>query len=334
MSGSTQDTSHLSRIVPAHVETGQVIDVDIEMHSVTVVTQYTQKPLVGVAFATPYQHFTNGEGIYFMPEVGSLVWLCWPSDGSRPFVMGWAPARGEDGGLRANKMALNPGDIYLGTRDENFIILRRGGILQIGGGPLSQRMYLPIENTIKDFCENYGLYSVAGELEWTVDRVETTTDGTRPGRLTIRAREFANDKNPIATLQIGSHKDNTPNILSLNIDESGAEGAAKKQITLELRKDGSALLKCFDKIEIYSGNDLTVYAKKTLALLGKNVVVDANQVAITGKNGVQVITPVLEVVGNLSVKGNIGAANGATGSFLSYTNQTIHVSNGIITSIS
>ena len=327
-----EETAHLDRITPSYVETGQVIDVDIEMYTVSVSTQYTQKPLTGLAFSTPYQHFSNGEGIYFMPEVGSLVWVCWPSDGSRPFVLGWAPAREDSGGLRANKMSLNPGDIYLGTRDENFIILRRGGILQIGGGPLSQRMYLPINNTIKDFCENYSLFSLAGDLEWTVDRAETTTDGKRPGRLSIKAREFANDPNPVAVLEIGSHKGSAQNILSLVIKASGAKGAATK-ISLELRKDGSVYWESQNSVQMLSGTDFTVYAKNTLALLGGTVAINGNQVGITAHGGITATTPSFNISGNVAVAGNVSVGAGASGVFLSYSGQKITVQDGIVISI-
>src|SRR5512142_1614872 len=227
------------RTVPALIETGMVIDVDIETYSLAAVTQYTRKPLTGLAFATPYQHPANGEGIYFMPEAGSLVWICFPSDGSKPFVMAWAPAREPNDSLRSNKMNLNPGDIYLGTRDENFLILRRGGVVQIGGGPICQRMFLPVNNTIRDFCENYSLQSLGGSLEWSIAREESTTDGNRPALLRLYAREYADDEQPVAFLEIGSHSDSAQNILSLVINESGQAGAAKK-ISLEFRKDGSA----------------------------------------------------------------------------------------------
>lgn len=335
------ETAHFSGIGPSYVETGQVIDVDIEMYTVTVVTQYTQKPITGLAFATPYQHYNNGEGIYFMPEVGSLCWLCWPSDGSRPFVLGWAPAREDSGSLRANKMALNPGDIYLGTRDENFIILRRGGILQIGGGPLSQRIYMPVNNTIKDFCENYGLFSVAGDLEWTVDRSETTTDGKRPGRLSIKAREFADDLNPIAVLQIGSHKGSAQNILSLVIKESGAQGAATK-ISLEFRKDGSAnwtyekdvTWTVKDKLTVNVTKDMTFKSGQKARFEGVGAVdieSTTDNVNITGKRLVNIMGPTVNVGAQLNVGGTSGSGSSgldssilADGTFLTWLRSHKH----------
>jgi hypothetical protein len=255
-----------SGLSPSFVETAMVVDVDIETYRVSVLTQHDgQKALTELAFATPYQHYANGEGIYFMPEVGSTVWVCWPSDGSRPFVMAWAPAREENDSLRSNKMELNPGDIYLGTRDDNFCILRRGGVVQIGGGPLSQRMFIPVNNTIKDFCENYGLHSLGGDLEWTIQREEATTDGKRPALLKVRAKEYANDEGEVAVLQIGSHPDQAQNILSLVVNASGAKGAAKK-ISLEFRKDGSAVWKFENNVNWTVKKNLAVRADQNLTL--------------------------------------------------------------------
>lgn len=270
------------RTVPALIETGMVIDVDIETYSLAAVTQYTRKPLTGLAFATPYQHPANGEGIYFMPEAGSLVWICFPSDGSKPFVMAWAPAREPNDSLRSNKMNLNPGDIYLGTRDENFLILRRGGVVQIGGGPICQRMFLPVNNTIRDFCENYSLQSLGGSLEWSIAREESTTDGNRPALLRIYAREYADDEQPVAFLEIGSHSDSAQNILSLVINESGQAGAAKK-ISLEFRKDGSASFNYESDVawdvkgtlSIHSTGDMTLSTDNDMSIAGATVEIEA-----------------------------------------------------------
>ena len=256
------------RLVPAYIECGQVIDVDIEAYTVSVVTEFTRKIISAIPFATPYQHPSNGEGVYFMPEVGSLVWICVPSDGGRPFVISWRPVREDSDSLRANKLALNPGDIYLGTRDENFLILRRGGVVQVGGGPLSQRMFLPVTNTIKDICENYSLISLGGDLEWSIQREEFTTDGRRPALLRLAAREFANDEVPIAILEIGSHPSSSANILSLIINASGQKGAAKK-IGVELRKDGSASFTFESDVEMETEGTFSVRAQQELKLYGK-----------------------------------------------------------------
>lgn len=221
----------------ATIQRGRVLDVDMATYTLVVASEFTKKVLASVPFATPYQHFVNGEGIYFMPEVGSLCWLCEPSDGGMPFVLSWAAGQ-DEGDYRGRKRDLNPGDIFLGTRDENFLVLRRGGIVQIGGGPLSQRMFLPVDNTIKDLCENYSLNTLGGDLEWHVKRSETDTDGKRPTTLRLAARQFANDKNPLAVLEIGSQEGDDATILKLQIKASGEDGAAT-QISLKLTKEGN-----------------------------------------------------------------------------------------------
>jgi hypothetical protein len=224
-------------ITPAIIEMGRILDVNIATYTVSVTTQYSKKPQTGIAFATPYQHMNNGEGIYFMPEVGSVCWICFPSDGNRPFVLAWAAAS-EEGDFRARKMDLNPGDIVLSTRDENFAILRRGGVVQIGSNGLCQRIFLPVNNTIRDFCENYGLHSLAGDLEWSVGRTENTTEGHRPARMRLHAREFADDPKPVAVLEMGSQGEGSDQVFTLSIRSSGAQDASER-ITLNLTKEGS-----------------------------------------------------------------------------------------------
>lgn len=281
------NTPTQSQIVAARIESGIILDVDITTYTVSVTTEFSKKPVTGVKFATPYQHYANGEGIYFMPEVGSLCWVCSPSDHNRPFVIAWGPAS-EDGDARAKKKDLNPGDIYLGTRDDNFIILRRGGVVQIGGGPLSQRMYLPINNTIKDFCENYGLHALGGDLEWTIQRDENTTDGTRPALLSLKAREFADDPMPIAQLQIGSHGSGDERILSLLINDSGASGQAA-QVELSLGKDGSMKFDVKKGVEWTVADTFKLTVKKDLTLhTDANFNVESDKTDIKGSSGITV----------------------------------------------
>lgn len=275
-----------SQTIPAIIESGRILDVDMSTYTVTITTEFTKKPVTGVKFATPYQHYINGEGIYFMPEVGSLCWICFPSDHNRPFVLAWGPAS-DDGDARSKKKDLNPGDIFLGTRDENFIILRRGGVVQIGGGPLCQRMFLPINNTIKDFCENYSLQTLGGSLEWTVQRDVNTTDGTRPSLLSLLAKEFSDDPKPVAQLQIGSHGNNDDRILSLLIKESGQDGAADK-IELSLGKDGSVTWKVAKDVEWTVDGDYKVRSKNLNLEASDAVTMKGKTVTIEGQNGVDI----------------------------------------------
>jgi len=277
-----------SEVIAARIESGIILDVDITTYTVSAATEFSKKPLTGIKFATPYQHYSNGEGIYFMPEVGSLCWICSPSDHNRPFILAWGPAS-EDGDARAKKKDLNPGDIYMGTRDENFLFLRRGGVVQIGAGPLCQRIFLPIANTIKDFCENYGLHTLGGDLEWKVEREESTTDGKRPASLLIAAREFADDEEPIAKLLIGSHGDGDDRILTLLINDKGKSGA-EKQIELSLGKDGKLKLTTKKDAELVIDGEFKLTVKKAITIKTEdNFNVDSKKKAeIKGSDGVDI----------------------------------------------
>jgi hypothetical protein len=223
-------------LVSARIEKARVIDVDTSTYTLTIATAFAKKPMTAIPFATPYQHFVNGEGIYFMPEVGSLCWLCEPSDGCMPFILAWGSGQ-DEADFTARKQSLNPGDIYLGTRDENFMILKRGGVVQIGSTGICQRIFMPLNNLINDFCENYKLNSLGGDLEWVIKRDENTTDGTRPALLKLYAKEFADDPTSIADLEIGSHDNDSKTILSLVIYDNGTAQQQQK-ISLSMTKDG------------------------------------------------------------------------------------------------
>jgi len=284
--------------IPAFIESGRVLDVDISSFTLSVTTQFSKKPQTGITWSSPYLHFVNGEGIHFMPEVGSLCWICFPSDGNRPFVLGWAPAA-DEGNFRARRPDMNPGDLYLGTRDENFLILRRGGVVQIGGGPLSQRLFLPVTNTIKDFCENYSLQTLGGELSWTVQRSENDTDGNRPTVLKVQAREFASDEKPLAELQVGSHGSGQNTILSLTIKESGSQGAARK-ISLTLGKDGNVTWEVAKDVVWTVQGKFTIDAQQdvTVKSAAKVTVSGGSTVEVQGQSGVTIES----AVGIINVK--------------------------------
>lgn len=252
---------------PTQIQSARILDVNLTDYTVVVSSQFLKKPLVGIPFMVPYTHHYSGEGIYFMPEVGSVCWICMPSDGNKPFVLGWGMAS-ESGSYRGRRQDLNPGDIFLGTRDDNFLILRRGGVVQIGAGPLSQRMFLPVNNIIKDLCENYSLQTLGGDLEWTVAREETTTDGHRPARLKVRAKQFADDQAYVSELQIGSHDGDDSLILSLVVNASGDQGAAQK-FSLKIEKNGNITWKSEQNVSWEVKGTYTVKADGDVSMESK-----------------------------------------------------------------
>jgi hypothetical protein len=211
------------------VETCRIINVNTNDWTVDCISELGNKRYFDIQVMSPYFHTTNGEGFYVQPEVGALVWVCVPSAGrfAAPFVMGFQSAHDiAFDGFRGGRQTLNPGDMMMCTRDENFIILRRGGVVQIGATPIAQRFYVPIRNFIRDFCENYELFTFGGDLIWETARDETTTDGTAPTKFMLRTKAKANDKAYAAILSMGSHAEDDNTTLQLEIYESGEDGAA------------------------------------------------------------------------------------------------------------
>ena len=227
-------------VMGALVERGRVVTVNIRDYTCDVTTEFTFKNKFDIPFMTPYCNQVQGEGINFMPEVGSTCWICTPSEeGREAFILGWTMVD-EGGAYRGGRELLNPGDLHFSTRDGNFLHLRRGGIIQIGATPICQRIFLPIRNIIQDHCENYELHTLAGDLTWEVARKEEDGDGHQMCLFTLGAREFADDpiKDPIAVLKMGSHGEGNSTILSLLTRDNGG---GTTQTSLGLDKTGELI---------------------------------------------------------------------------------------------
>ena len=253
--------SHMDgQYYPPTIETGRVTNVNMERWTIDAVSLFGNKRFEAVQVMSSYFHYANGEGIYCMPEVGALVWICKPSDGSmsKEFVMGFqAPFDTDNNSFRCNRQNLNPGDMMFRTRDENFVILRRGGVVQIGATPITQRLFIPVRNFIKDFCENYELHTLGGELSWLVDRAETDADGNQRAKVSLLAKEKANDPKQIATLTIGSHGEGVEDTLILTVFESGLDGAAMMS-KLILGKDGTVAWQIMKTFTVTVTSDITL----------------------------------------------------------------------------
>lgn len=228
----------------ARVETARIINVNISDWSVDVVTEFGDKKYFDIQIGMSYFHYANGEGIYVVPEVGAYVWVCNPSSGidATPFIIAFqSPFDEGSKSYRSNRADLNPGDIMMKTRDENFITLRRGGVVQIGSTPSAQRMYIPIRNTINDFCENYNLRTIAGAMQWTVHRDEKTTSGEALTEFQLKVREKANDPEPIAKLTVGS-PDGEEGVVKFRLEIMDKGDGGEVQVLAELDKEGNISL--------------------------------------------------------------------------------------------
>jgi len=227
------------------IETGIIVDVDLRRWTVDIGTQYSDKQLFGVPWASAYLHPENGEGFHIVPEIGAQCLVCTPSDGdTSPFILAYLPIPKGDS-YRSNRIDMNPGDMGMYTRDGNFVLVRRGGVVQVGATQVAQRMYIPVNNLIRDFAENYSLTTFGGELVWETDR-QATKNSRTPARYVLRAKQYAEEKNSgkeyfpvvltIGTTEAGDSK--TKRQGQKNLENSGLENASAPLVELDISVPG------------------------------------------------------------------------------------------------
>lgn len=200
-------------------EKAVITDVNRKTYTCTAESVYSSKKFEDVPVLSPYTHHAAGEGLHVLPEVGAYCYIGSPSDESPSFIMGFVPppavttsedsdpARSTlspegsltDVSYQANRPDGNPGDMGFTTRDGSFFMMRRGGVVQIGATPIAQRLYIPIDNFIRDFAQNYELSTFAGDLSWTVAPTEMDPGGPAC-QWVFHSREFATDA--FATVRI------------------------------------------------------------------------------------------------------------------------------------
>jgi hypothetical protein len=216
----------------------------------------------------------------------------------------------------------NMGDIWLRTRDENFVILHRGGVLQLGASPLAQRIYIPLNNVIHDVSGNYAHYNTGGAISWGVQ--EGPSIQHSPTQFMHTVRVFADDKfadirvtagkvrspapepdgdkgetDAITQLKLGTEKD-APIIYEVVVAPGGfaAESGELSDKTIRnktvlrfffdraggtfLRAEGNVLLSCHKKLRVKVSEDIIIDGKTNMA-----VTVDKD-ITINGKSSVSI----------------------------------------------
>lgn len=182
---------------------------------------------------------------------------------------------------RGGLPVLNPGDMVWKGRDDNFAILRRGGVLQIGSTSICQRVYIPVLNYIRDFCENWELTNAAGFLHWVVQRQENDPSGNAPTEFEWIIREFAQDKKASVKVLLGSlDKAEKPpggdkTFMEVTIapqqikaDTGEVEGTAKYVIRLDKAGNTYRMQAGKETIEIKGDQSITVEGNKSETVKG------------------------------------------------------------------
>ena len=201
--------------VPALMVEGKIVGLNMVNWTVNVESSFDRKRYFDIQVGSPYQHFSNGEGIYIVPEMNAKCVVCIPSDSSPPFVAAFimpfenvdmataetpkgttshsSPNRTSSGASFAGgRPRAKPGDIIMRGRDGNFVILHRGGVLQIGANELSQRLFIPLNNFIMDICDNYTMHAAGGSVSWGMQA--SPTSDKYPTSKFETFRVYANDK--------------------------------------------------------------------------------------------------------------------------------------------
>lgn len=208
----------------------RVINVDLVNYTIDVFSQFDQMRLLAVPIGSPYLHPNRGDGFSVVPEVGSKCAICWPGDSSPPFVLAFVmphetvPDSGDSAAPQgtSERSSSNqspstasyaggrgkgkPGDMAVRGRDGQFVVLHRGGVLQLGCTELAQRVYVPLNNLIMDFAENYALHNSGGSIKWGIQEGEG--EKNLPAEFKQTFRVYANDK--YADIRVGAGRVHDP----------------------------------------------------------------------------------------------------------------------------
>jgi hypothetical protein len=182
---------HQAGTDPALVIAGRVVNINLNNWTVDIAATFDRKRYFDIQISSPYLHYSAGEGLSIFPDIGAQCMVCVPGDSSPPFVLcfvmphetvnssssdapsgtrshGNTPANPSDASFAGGRPVPKPGDIYLKGRDGNFVILHRGGVLQIGSSELAQRIYIPLSNIVTDMTGTYNHFNTGGAQSWGI----------------------------------------------------------------------------------------------------------------------------------------------------------------------
>lgn len=321
--------THAAGTDPGKIVQGEVVGVNMANWTVDIYTKFDNHHHFDVQVGSPYLHYNNGEGVFAMPEVGAQCIIGIPGDSSPPAVLTFvAPpevpsASDPKVSFSAGRPHAKPGDIFLRTRDGNFITLHRGGVVQIGATELSQRIYIPLGNHITDVSENYSHHNASGSIVWGIQEGPSTEN--IPSRFTQTFRVHANDKYADVRVSWGKvmdpHKETgsaseilgeltrlgfgkDPTVCEVLLAPGGFE-ASSGNFSGEGMRDKVKYKYFFDRVgNVFmraEGNVLGVFRKEVVIYAKKNVTVHCDKtVSVSAKDALE-----LEGKAYVHVKGGI-----------------------------
>jgi hypothetical protein len=199
-----------ARAVPAEIVFGRVVEVDPDRWVCRVLSSDPVREFSPVLVSSLFMG-TQGEGIHAMPEVGVRVYVAVPSDGTHAFIVGYAFTVDETtgdgrnaGSLHSGRPHLNPGDIAALTRDQNGVVIRRGGIVEIRSTPLARTIYNPQGNQVLTIAESWEVETFGGNIAWKNLQREDDQDGELSARFQQEVRQYVDSPRSSVRIQMGA----------------------------------------------------------------------------------------------------------------------------------
>lgn len=307
-------------VVPSLDIQCKVFNVNLKNWTVDLVSKFDGYHFYDVQIGSPYLHYSNGEGLSWFPEIGAVCMVCIPSDTSPPFVSCFLmpvevvdvaadDQEGEGGtgsrdsihkstsgaSFAGGRPTAKPGDMWLRTRDDNFVILHRGGVLQLGSTELAQRIYIPLNNLIMDISQNYAHHNSNGSIVWGLQEGPAT--GDKPSEFTQSFRVLANDK--YADVRVKAGKVSSPltevgdNSFQEDLDTLGI-GADIWVYEVAVSPEGFEAETGINKDTASSGMSFKFAIDRAgggvLKAVGSLLLASAKKVRIHGREGVEIIS--------------------------------------------
>ena len=175
----------------------------------------------------------DGRGMYYLPDIGSTVWLAeLPTYGffilmgsSLPFDgSGEDETKSLDADHSMSRPRLEPGDMTMTGGPGSEVLVRKNGVVEIGSSYMSRRFYIPLEYFIRDFTKKYEMITAGGGYSFKTDDfatgygsistqmvtdpnaingIEEVTIPKTPTKFNLVVKEFAQDKDPVLEMQVG-----------------------------------------------------------------------------------------------------------------------------------
>jgi hypothetical protein len=308
---------------PGTTAQGRITNVNMKNWTVDVISVFDRYRWLNIQVGSPYQNTFAGEGFFVVPEVGSCCMVVHPSDSTAPYVSSFVmpsetvsdssasdaptgtrshgnnPQYPSDVTFAGSRPAYTPGTLGMTGRDGQFVLLHRGGVLELGASSVCQRIFIPLANHMIDMSQRYYHHNVGGAVLWGMAEGPGQTNFPTTNIQTFRI--MANDQFATVRIQTGDVLNPIPDSSGVITDtvvyevtvipeginaDSGdlASAAASKAVTYRYTIDKSgnvSMVMSGDVFQFYK-KSFTISAVGTIAFNG-----EADGV-MTFKNGLTV----------------------------------------------